>query len=170
MSPWVALIIFLIIVLIVWLALIRNARLYKPGIKAHPHEEAHAAVETPAAPAPAIHAVAEPALVEPPATPEIAVPSGRVETAPTEPLTPDDLTILEGIGPKVAQLLQQAGIRTFAQLAAAQVGELKAILEPAGLQFMDPSTWAEQARLAAAGKFDELKQLTDSLKGGRKVS
>ena len=93
-----------------------------------------------------------------------------METAPTEPLKPDDLTILEGIGPKINQLLQEAGIRTFAQLAATDVSELKAILDPAGLQFIDPSSWGEQAKLAAEGKFDELKTLTASLKGGRKVN
>ena len=46
---------------------------------------------------------------------------------------------------------------------------LKAILDPNGLQFIDPGSWADQASLAAEGKFDELKTLTDSLKGGRRV-
>jgi large subunit ribosomal protein L21 len=120
----------------------------------HPHEEGHAAEKEPA-----------PAVAEAIAT----QPTQLVETSPTEPLKPDDLTILEGIGPKINTLLQAAGIRTFAQLAVSEVSELKAILDPAGLQFIDPGTWAEQAKLAAEGKFDELKTLTDSLKGGRRV-
>ena len=56
-------------------------------------------------------------------------------------------------------LLQEAGIRTFAHLAVTDVSELQAILDPARLRFIDPSTWAEQAKLAAEGKFDELKTL-----------
>jgi predicted flap endonuclease-1-like 5' DNA nuclease len=97
------------------------------------------------------------------------LPSRLAENVQTQQLVPDDLTILEGIGPKINQLLQAAGICTFALLAASEVSELKAILDPAGLQFIDPGTWAEQARLADEGKFDELKALTASLKGGRRV-
>ena len=155
MSPWLALLIFIIVVLIIWWALTRNAKKYKPDFEVHPHEETHAVEEE--------HI---PAVVE---MQEAAMPTRQAETAPTEPILPDDLTILEGIGPKINQLLQEAGIRTFAQLAVSQASELKAILDPAGLQFIDPSSWGEQAKLAAEGKFDELKILTDSLKGGRKV-
>lgn len=156
MSAWLALIIFIIVVLIVWWALIRNAKAYRPDFEVHPHEEEGHAVEAEHAPA-----VAETETVGPPVK--------LVETAPTEPLKPDDLTLLEGIGPKINRLLHEAGIRTFAQLAVSEVSELRAILDPAGLQFIDPSSWAAQARLAAEGKFDELKTLTASLKGGRKV-
>lgn len=155
MSAWLALIIFIIVVLIVWWALIRNAKAYRPDFEVHSHEEGHA-VEAEHAPA-----VAETETVVPPVK--------LVETAPTEPLKSDDLTLLEGIGPKINRLLHEAGIRTFAQLAVSEVSELRAILDPAGLQFIDPSSWAAQARLAAEGKFDELKTLTASLKGGRKV-
>ena len=66
-------------------------------------------------------------------------------------------------------LLAAAGIKTFAQLGSADVAKLREILRAAGLQFSDPTTWPEQARLAAAGKMDELKKLQDSLKGGRRV-
>jgi len=79
------------------------------------------------------------------------------------------LTLLEGIGPKIASVLQTAGITTFAQLAGADLGHIEQILQDAGLRLADPSTWAEQARLAAEGKWDELKVLTDGLKGGRRV-
>ena len=166
MSPWLALIIFIIVVLIVWWALTHTAKTHKPDFEVHPHEEGHAVVEEPAP------AVAEMKAVTPPArlAEAVELPTKLVETAPTEPLRPDDLTILEGIGPKINKLLQAAGIRTFAQLAVTEVSELKAILDPAGLQFIDPGTWAEQAKLAAEGKFDELKALTDSLKGGRRIS
>ena len=44
-------------------------------------------------------------------------------------------------------------------------------LDAAGSQFAshDPTTWPQQAELAAAGKMDELKALQDALQGGREV-
>lgn len=81
----------------------------------------------------------------------------------------DDLIIIEGIGPKVKQLLNNHGIFTFAELAQASVESIKEILDAQGGVYhaMDPSTWSQQAQLAADGKMDELKDLQDHLKGGR---
>ena len=81
----------------------------------------------------------------------------------------DDLELIEGIGPKIAELFVAAGIDTFAGLADADVDRLKAILEEGGAQFAshDPTTWPQQARLAADGKFDELEALQEELQGGR---
>ena len=85
------------------------------------------------------------------------------------PAKPDDLEIIEGIGPKIAGLLQAAGVTTFAQLAAADINRLKQILVEAKLdKIADPATWPEQAKLAAAGDKDGLKKLQDELKGGRR--
>jgi len=85
-------------------------------------------------------------------------------------LAPDDLTRIEGIGPKISSLLQAAGITTFAQLAATDVSRLKKILAEARLTALaDPTTWPEQASLAAAGKWEALKRLQSELKGGRRV-
>jgi predicted flap endonuclease-1-like 5' DNA nuclease len=91
-------------------------------------------------------------------------------TATPQPVTaarPDDLTRIEGIGPKIAGVLQDAGVQTFAQLAAIDAATLEATLKSADLRLADPTSWPEQAKLAAAGKMDELKTLQDSLKGGR---
>jgi predicted flap endonuclease-1-like 5' DNA nuclease len=82
---------------------------------------------------------------------------------------PDDLQRIEGIGPKISGLLQAAGITTFAQLAAGDVGRLERIVREAGITIADPTTWPEQARLAAAGRWDELEVLQEELKGGRRV-
>lgn len=81
----------------------------------------------------------------------------------------DDLTLVEGIGPKISALLIQSGIFTFAQLAAAGLEQLRAILSAGGPRFAiaDPSTWAEQARMARDGEWEDLKRFQDSLKGGR---
>ncbi len=83
------------------------------------------------------------------------------------PARTDDLTIIEGIGPKIAGILKLSGITTFAQLAATDVPSLEKILKDNDLQFTKPASWPEQARLAAAGKMDELKTLQDKLVAGR---
>lgn len=83
---------------------------------------------------------------------------------------PDDLVIIEGIGPKISRILQENGIRTFAELAKADLTQVEDILNKAGLSnITDPATWAEQAQLAADGKWDELKTLQKTLKRGRRV-
>lgn len=80
----------------------------------------------------------------------------------------DDLEIIEGIGPVIAKALNKAGIVTFAQLASTDASKISEILSEAQLPG-DPATWGQQARLAAQGKTDELKQLQDELQGGRRV-
>jgi NADH-quinone oxidoreductase subunit I len=83
---------------------------------------------------------------------------------------PDDLTLIEGIGPRINSLLQAAGITTFAQLATTEVSHLEQMLGGAELRgIADPATWPEQAKLAAAGDWDAFKALTDQLKSGRQV-
>ena len=103
------------------------------------------------------------------ATPVAAAAPPPPAPAPAEPITPDDLKRIEGIGPKISSLLQDADIMTFAQLAETSVDRLKQIVDEAGLlSIANPSTWPEQAALAAAGKWDELEVLQDELKGGRR--
>lgn len=118
--------------------------------------------EQPAAPArskPAARATFAPAaVVEAPAAP----------AAPVQPSRSEDLEVIEGIGPKIAGVLRAAGITTLAQLAAADVERLKAILHEGEVRIGDPTTWPEQAALAASGKWDEFEQLTAQLKGGRR--
>jgi large subunit ribosomal protein L17 len=97
---------------------------------------------------------------------EKVVEAKATETATAEG---DDLKIVEGIGPKIAEILVAKGIVTFAQLAATSEDTLKEILTEAGGVYAskDPSTWAKQAELAAEGKFDELKAWQDELNGGK---
>ena len=95
---------------------------------------------------------------------EAATPTATGQAAPAKM---DDLTIIEGIGPKIAGILKQAGISTFAQLASTEAPVLDKLLKENGLQFTKPQSWAEQARLAAEGKMDELKALQDKLVAGR---
>ncbi|MBK8781747.1 MAG: DUF4332 domain-containing protein [Anaerolineales bacterium] len=63
----------------------------------------------------------------------------------------DELTKIEGIGPKVAKVLKEAGITTFEELANATAGDLQKSLDAAGMQMMNPEGWIDQAKLAANG-------------------
>ena len=82
----------------------------------------------------------------------------------------DDIEKIEGIGPKIAQLLRRDGITSFAQLAATPVAHLQRVLKAGGSRFVqhDPTTWPEQAALAAAGDWEAFDKLTDELVGGRR--
>lgn len=80
----------------------------------------------------------------------------------------DDLTVVEGIGPKISQLCQVIGIATWRQLAAADVADLQSMLDAGGPRFQmhKPGTWPQQAGLLADGRWDDFKQLTDDLNAG----
>ncbi len=82
----------------------------------------------------------------------------------------DDLTIIEGIGPKIAGILKAAGIKTFKNLAKLNTEKISEILVKAGgnaYHRFDPTTWNRQAQLAAEGKLKELDELKVEMKGGR---
>jgi predicted flap endonuclease-1-like 5' DNA nuclease len=79
----------------------------------------------------------------------------------------DNLQIVEGIGPKVEVILENAGIQTWGDLAGKTPEELRAILAAAGLGMMNPDTWSQQAQLAHEGKWDELVEYQRFLGGGR---
>jgi hypothetical protein len=85
-----------------------------------------------------------------------------------EKVLPDDLVRLEGIGPKVAKVLNDAGITTFAALAHANPAEVQKSLSAAGMQMMNPAGWIEQAALAEKGDWESLQKLQGELRGGRR--
>lgn len=119
-----------------------------------PKTEAAIAIEPPVVEVPKVEAAVE-------------LPSAAVRAA-TAKL--DDLKIIEGIGPKIALILAQAGISTFSKLAATPAEEIARILKESGLRIpADPTTWPDQARLVAEGKLEELQKLQDSLKWGRRA-
>ncbi|RLD47946.1 MAG: 30S ribosomal protein S2, partial [Bacteroidetes bacterium] len=83
---------------------------------------------------------------------------------------PDKLTKIEGIGPKIAGILADAGMDTFKKLSTAKAEKISEILVAAGgnaYNRFDPVTWPKQAKLAADGKWDELQKLQDELNGGK---
>lgn len=90
----------------------------------------------------------------------------KAETKKAAAPKADDLKRIEGIGPKIADTLAEAGITTFAQLAktdAAKIAEI--IADVRGNHVTE--TWPTQAQLAADGKWDELKKWQDELNGGK---
>jgi predicted flap endonuclease-1-like 5' DNA nuclease len=94
------------------------------------------------------------------------------ETTPSilTALQQDDLKIVEGIGPKIEQLLFNAGIHTYSELAAAPVSRLKEILSEAGSRYAmhDPGTWSAQSLLAANGEWENLKAYQEFLDAGKR--
>lgn len=103
----------------------------------------------------------EAAIVAPTPTPAADAPTGEV----------DVYKKIEGIGPKIEEILHAAGLASFSDLAGAPIEKLKGILAEAGSRYSmhSPDTWPQQAQLAADGKWDELKVLQDELDGGKVV-
>ncbi len=101
-----------------------------------------------------------------------AEPMAAAPAAPAAKGKKDDLKKIEGIGPAIEKLLKANGIATFVELSEASAESIKDILVAAGSRFgfHDPTTWPQQAGLAAVGNWDELKKLQDELDGGKVVS
>ena len=98
------------------------------------------------------------------AAPKVEAP--KAKAAPKKDVKADDLKKIEGIGPKIATTLIEAGITTFADLSKAESSKISEIIaDVRGNHVTD--TWPAQAKLAADGKWDELKKWQDELDGGK---
>lgn len=76
----------------------------------------------------------------------------------------NDLTVVDGIGPKIADVLHTRGdIKTWWDLHNADVELLRSLLAAAGPRFQihDPSSWPQQAGLLAHGQWQEFKAFID---------
>ena len=80
----------------------------------------------------------------------------------------NDFTVVEGIGPKINDLIHNDGIDTFFELGNTSVERLQGILDRAGKNYAlaKPGTWPAQASMAAQNKWAELKRWQDELDGG----
>jgi large subunit ribosomal protein L27 len=145
----------------------------EPVVEEAPAEEVversvEPAAEAPVEEAPAIKETVkeeQPAAKEAPKTSKsekITLPSGKK-------IKVDDLKVVEGIGPKIEGLLNEAGITTWAELANAPTEKVQEVLDNAGPRYRmhNPATWAKQAQLAADAKWEELEAYQDQLKGGK---
>ena len=81
----------------------------------------------------------------------------------------NDLTVIEGIGPKIGELLQKAGIGTWKDLSETTVEKCQEILSEAGTSYKahDPTSWPLQSEMAYSGKWEELKKWQDDMLGGK---
>ena len=140
---------------------INEKRAQELAAAASPMIEEAPAEEAPVAEAPVVEEVKEEAPVaEAPVVEEVK------EEAPKGDVKPDDLKKIEGIGPKIASTLNEAGVITFAELAATSTEKISEII--AGVRGNHvPDTWPKQAEMAAEGKWDELKKWQDELDGGK---
>jgi predicted flap endonuclease-1-like 5' DNA nuclease len=147
-----------------WLVCRFVARRSRPGAVLQPRVEA-------ASPAPATPPVPPELPSEPlPAGPS---PSRMIDVAAARAAGfnlkhADDLTIIEGIGPKTDELLRSNGVESFVQVAQLHVDALLDILQRGGPNFRlaNPATWAQQALLAAENRWGELKRLQNEMIGG----
>ena len=81
----------------------------------------------------------------------------------------DDFTVVEGIGPKINDLIHDASIHNFAALATTSVDHIQKILDDAGSRYKlaKPGTWPAQAEMAAENRWEALKTWQDELDGGQ---
>ncbi|AWV97173.1 DUF4332 domain-containing protein [Arcticibacterium luteifluviistationis] len=131
------------------------------------------AVKTPAIPAaskaatPAVKAPAKPAASKA-VTPAVK----SATTRSRKPTVGDNLKLIEGIGPKIESFLKEDGIDTFEKLSKANPEEIQKMLVAKGgtrYNANNPTTWPEQAALAAKGDMEAFKALKLELKGGKRA-
>ncbi|GAB5553315.1 MAG: hypothetical protein Sapg2KO_29060 [Saprospiraceae bacterium] len=81
---------------------------------------------------------------------------------------PEDLKIVEGIGPKIETILKDGGIKTWSDLGAASIDRIQELLTAAGDRYKlaKPKTWPKQAQMAADGEWSALKEYQDYLDKG----
>jgi predicted flap endonuclease-1-like 5' DNA nuclease len=149
---WVPLVIILLIILLFWWGLTRNRIPDETGDAVEAHETA----------------AEEPVVAE--TSPDVASEMERTTTTdePPSPLEPDDLKQIEGIGPKIAGILADAGITTFTELAETDAATLdKIVREDAGIKIANPASWPQQAALASAADWDGLAEMQKRLASSR---
>ena len=92
-----------------------------------------------------------------PAPAQVEAPAPMPTAAAVEPAgQSDDFSRLYGPDATAIAALHSAGILTYRQLAGASIDSLKEILSAAGGSGVDPSTWPQQGRFAAGGKWKQL--------------
>ena len=81
----------------------------------------------------------------------------------------DDLTVVEGIGPKIQGLFHNHDVKTWKALSECSIEKCQTVLDSGGERYKihRPGTWPKQAGLAAEGKWAELLKWQDELDGGK---
>ena len=99
-----------------------------------------------------------------PGEPIPAAPAPAPQPVRSEISQVDDLTLINGIGPKTAAMLREEGITSFQQLAGMAQEQLEEMLHKRGYRIINPATWPKQAALAAANDWDGLARFLENLK------
>lgn len=117
----------------------------------------------------AVSSFASNATVESKGTVAAVFDAAAAKAAIGKKVIQDDLTVVEGIGPKIKELFHNHDVKTWAALADCSVDKCQEVLNSGGKRFEihKPGTWPEQSRLAAEGKWQELKDWQDKLDGGK---
>lgn len=81
----------------------------------------------------------------------------------------NDLTIVEGIGPKIQELFHNHDIKTWKTLSECTVDKCLTVLSSGGNRFKiyNPGTWPEQAKMGYEGNWKQLLKWQDELVGGK---
>jgi predicted flap endonuclease-1-like 5' DNA nuclease len=84
-------------------------------------------------------------------------------------IAPDDLQLVEGIGPKIAEHLARHGLKTWADIATAKPAQLRKVLDAGGDRFQlhDPAHWPTQCKLMVENRWDELRKYQRKLSSAR---
>lgn len=138
----------------------KEAKKEAPKAEAEPTPEK---TETKAAPV--VEKAPQPTVEAEPIKEEVKKEKAAPKKAETES---DDLTKIEGVGPKAAEALANAGMGTYSDLAKGDANKIKEVLTEASsrMAHLDTASWPKQAQMAADGKWDELKVWQDNAKGG----
>ena len=82
----------------------------------------------------------------------------------------DDLTVIEGVGPKYAEALVAAGITSYADMAKADEATFQKAADAAEMNHAaSMATWSKQAQYLVDGDTEGLKAYQDELDGGREA-
>ncbi|WP_375237774.1 hypothetical protein [Aurantibacter sp.] len=81
----------------------------------------------------------------------------------------NDLTVVEGIGPKIKELFHNHNVNTWQALSECSLEKCQEVLNSGGNRYKihKPASWPKQAGMAAQGKWQDLKDWQDQLDGGK---
>lgn len=103
------------------------------------------------------------------AAPALNFNADAAKTAMGKKVKADDLTVVEGIGPKIAELFHNHDVKTWHGLSECSIEKCQEVLNSGGKRFEihNPGSWPLQAGMAYKGEWEKLAKWQDEHKGGR---
>ena len=101
--------------------------------------------------------------------PKVTFDAKAVKLAYGKRIKQDDLKIVEGIDPKIEQLFHNFNVKTWKALSECSIEKCQEVLNSGGERYRlhKPGTWPKQAGYAHEGKWKELRDWQDNMKGGK---